>query len=100
LPGHRRGFTDLKSRVDELTRHHEKRLDEICNILDDTPQSAYETAARMNWDIKAACWEDFPIAQQWFATGEALSHLRYLEEKGTIIKRVSRKNIQFALANS
>jgi glyoxylase-like metal-dependent hydrolase (beta-lactamase superfamily II) len=98
LPGHRRGFTDLKSRVDELTRHHENRLDEICSILDKTPQSAYETAARMSWDIKAACWEDFPIAQQWFATGEALSHLRYLEENGTISRNLSGDNIRFALA--
>jgi glyoxylase-like metal-dependent hydrolase (beta-lactamase superfamily II) len=99
LPGHRRGFTDLKSRVGELTRHHEKRLDEICNILDTAPRSAYETAARMSWDIKAASWEDFPIAQQWFATGEALSHLRYLEENKTIIKRVSGGNVQFSLSS-
>jgi len=52
----------------------------------------------MTWDIKASCWEDFPIAQQWFATGEALSHLRYLEENGTIIRNLSGNNIRFALA--
>jgi len=97
LPGHRRCFTDLKSRVDELILHHEERLDEICNILDKTPQSAYEVAARMSWDIKASSWNEFPIAQQWFATGEALSHLRLLEEKKVISRHVIEKNVQFAL---
>lgn len=98
LPGHRRRFTNLKSRVDELIRHHENRLAEICGILNNAPQSAYEIAARIKWDIKASCWENFPIAQQWFATGEALSHLRYLEERGDIIKNLSGENIRFALA--
>lgn len=97
LPGHRRSFTDLKSRVDELILHHETRLDEICNILDKAPQSAYEIAGRMEWDIKASSWENFPIAQQWFATGEALSHLRYLEERGHISRYSIGKNVRFAL---
>ena len=38
----------------------------------------------MTWDIKADSWDDFPRAQKWFATGEAIAHLRYLEEEGTI----------------
>jgi len=97
LPGHRRNFTDLKSRVDELILHHKVRLDAICSILDNTPQSAYEIAGRMEWDIKASSWENFPIAQQWFATGEALSHLRYLEEKGKICKYSIGKNVRFSL---
>lgn len=97
LPGHRRRFTDLKSRVDELISHHEERLDEICNILDKAPHSAYEIAGKMNWDIKASGWNDFPIAQQWFATGEALSHLRYLEEKREIGRHLIEKNVRFAL---
>ncbi len=97
LPGHRRRFTDLKSRVDELISHHDERLDEICNILDKAPLSAYKVAAKMNWDIKASNWNEFPIAQQWFATGEALSHLRYLEEKKEISRHVIKKNVQFEL---
>jgi len=100
LPGHRRWFTDLKSRVDELISHHEKRLDEICDILDKAPQSAYKIAAKMSWDIKASNWNEFPIAQQWFATGEALSHLRFLEEKREISRHVIEKNVQFALTRN
>jgi len=79
-------------------------LNEIRNILDHDPETAYETAARMTWDIKAAKWQDFPLAQQWFATGEALSHLRYLEVKNEIFRRplntngkVEDKRVQFVL---
>jgi len=35
-------------------------------------------------DIKCDSWEAFPLAQKWFATGEAIAHLRYLKEKGRI----------------
>ncbi len=95
LPGHRRIFTDLKARVDELISHHQDRLDEIRNILGRETQSAYETAGKMTWDIKAKTWEDFPIAQQWFATGEALSHLRYLEDTGEIQRHLNKDRVLF-----
>jgi glyoxylase-like metal-dependent hydrolase (beta-lactamase superfamily II) len=95
LPGHRRLFTNLKSRADELISHHEDRLNEILNILDQGPKTAYETAKKMHWDIKALNWESFPIAQQWFATGEALSHLRYLEANGKINRRLVENKTQF-----
>jgi hypothetical protein len=39
----------------------------------------------MTWDIKAASWDHFPVAQRWFATGEAISHIRYLEEEGKLV---------------
>lgn len=96
LPGHRRSFTDLPSRVDELISHHEKRLDEICDILGDTPLSAYSIASKMDWDIKAFSWKDFTIDQKWFATGEVLSHLRYLEKKKKIHRSPGEKRIRFS----
>ena len=85
LPGHRRIFTNYRQRIDTLRNHHIKRLEEVEAILGNgTPMSAYEVASRMNWDIKAENWEAFPIAQKWFATGEAISHLRLLENAGRI----------------
>jgi hypothetical protein len=38
----------------------------------------------MTWDIDCESWQDFPVAQKWFATGEAIAHLRYLESEGRI----------------
>ena len=84
LPGHRRIIKDHMARIKELKEHHHRRLNEVVSILKKGPQHAFQVASRMTWDLKADSWEDFPRAQKWFATGEALAHLRYLEEEGTI----------------
>jgi glyoxylase-like metal-dependent hydrolase (beta-lactamase superfamily II) len=98
LPGHRRLMDDPGPRIAELQRHHRARLDEVVAILGSGPRNAFETAALMTWDIQADRWEDFPVAQQWFATGEALSHLRYLEEAEKIVRSVGEGVVRFAPA--
>ena len=99
LPGHRRLFTHFRERIDELTSHHHHRIEEVMSILKKkSPQSAYTVASEMTWDISADSWEDFPVAQKWFATGEALSHLRYLEEENRIVKTSASPVVEFAPA--
>jgi hypothetical protein len=66
------------------------------DILKHASLSAYETASMMTWDIKANSWEAFPIAQQWFATGEALSHLQYLKKEGLIRRIIVDGIVQFS----
>lgn len=83
LPGHRSLFSNCNQRIQELEKHHKQRLDEVQKILNGHSLTAYTVASRMTWDIRGS-WEEFPVAQKWFATGEALSHLRYLEEEGKI----------------
>ncbi len=97
LPGHRRPFEDLAGRVDELKEHHGLRLVEVKDILGDGPRSAYRVAARMSWDLPVEDWEDFPVVQRWFATGEALAHLWYLEHEGTVEVRDSGDRVRFEL---
>ncbi len=99
LPGHRRLIDDAKSRITELKTHHETRCAEILNILDGRELSAYAVASCMHWDIKCDSWEQFPIAQKWFATGEAIAHLRYLEEKGQIQRRSQAAHQLFGLSS-
>jgi glyoxylase-like metal-dependent hydrolase (beta-lactamase superfamily II) len=84
LPGHRSLIADFRGRVNELREHHHERADEAVEVLGSGPMNAYQTAARMTWDIRAASWEDFPLMQRWFATGETIAHLRYLEEEGRV----------------
>lgn len=85
LPGHRNLFSDFRQRVDALKRHHRQRLEEVEQILaKSSPESAYAVASKMTWDLKAKNWAAFPVAQKWFATGEAISHLRYLEAESRI----------------
>lgn len=87
LPGHRRLITDHRNRIFELKEHHRQRLEEVLSILEERPQTAYETASRMTWDLDCTSWEDFPRAQKWFATGEAIAHLRFLERQGWITRK-------------
>ena len=94
LPGHRRLFKEHRARIDELKRHHEKRAEEILDILQKGSGSAFEVASLMTWDIKYDSWNDFPVAQKWFATGEAISHLRFLEEKQLVTKENKNTGIQ------
>ena len=96
LPGHRRLFTRFKDRIDELIAHHDHRLGEVLEILNEGPRSGYGVASRMTWDIQAPDWESFPVAQQWFATGEAMAHLRYLEEEEKIQRQVQNGVVRFA----
>jgi hypothetical protein len=59
--------------------------------------SAYEVASHMSWDIDCERWEQFPVAQKWFATGEALAHLRYLEEEAKVVRKRAAGTIKFTL---
>ena len=84
LPGHRSLIQDFRGRVDELKDHHRQRLDEALGILDGKARSGYDVASQMKWKVRGRTWEDVGIMQKWFATGEAIAHLQYLEEKGTV----------------
>lgn len=98
LPGHRTFFTDLKGRIDELKKHHEERASEVLEVMNGRTMNAYEIAAEMTWDIDCDRWEDFPVAQKWFATGEAIAHLRYLESEGRVRRNVGSDVITFSAA--
>jgi glyoxylase-like metal-dependent hydrolase (beta-lactamase superfamily II) len=87
LPGHRRLIRNHDARIAELKQHHAHRLNEVLAILGGAPLNAFQVAARMTWDIKADSWDQFPVAQRWFATGEAIAHLRYLEEEGKLARK-------------
>jgi glyoxylase-like metal-dependent hydrolase (beta-lactamase superfamily II) len=84
LPGHRSIITDCRGRINELKQHHQDRLAEVSLILKQSagPATAFQVASKMHWDIVADSWEAFPLMQKWFATGEAIAHLKHLEDDG------------------
>ncbi len=98
LPGHRRLIRDFHGRVTELQEHHVERAQEAKDLLAERPRNAYDTAGAMRWSIRAKSWDDFPIMQRWFATGEAIAHLRYLEERGEIARQASGDEIVYEVA--
>ena len=99
LPGHRRLFKSYRERIEELKCHHQKRNDEILFILSGGPKSVIQIASEMTWDINCESWEEFPVLQKWFSTGEAIAHLRYLEEKGMVIRKTGVERHFFSLTH-
>lgn len=95
LPGHRSIFKECELRIHQLQKHHERRLEEVKNILKDKTLTAYEVASFLSWNMSYKSWDDFPLAQKMFAHGEALAHLTYLESKGVINKKKRSDIIRF-----
>jgi len=97
FPGHRRIFKNFYERIEELKEHHEKRLNEILAILQHDGYNAYQVASRMTWDIDIKEWQDFPVSQKWFAHGEAIAHLKYLETTGQVKSRIDDRILVYYL---
>jgi glyoxylase-like metal-dependent hydrolase (beta-lactamase superfamily II) len=98
LPGHRRLIRDLHKRIRELQEHHRDRLNEVLTALRDGAKTALQIAPSITWEIAFKSWKEFPPAQKWFAFGETLAHLRFLENKGKVRRRSKNKRICYSLA--
>ncbi|WP_313232718.1 MBL fold metallo-hydrolase [Tissierella praeacuta] len=85
---HRNIIRDHTRRINELMAHHKERLGEILDILKKGQLTVRDVASRMHWSIRAKDWDDFPIPQKWFATGEAMSHLEHLYYTGKLSKEM------------
>ncbi len=99
LPGHRSMVADCRARIRQLKEHHERRNGEILDALSGCPPlSAYQVASRISWSIDKPCWELFPVAQKWFATGETVAHLCYLRDKGAVKMMVRQDKVEWIRA--
>jgi glyoxylase-like metal-dependent hydrolase (beta-lactamase superfamily II) len=88
LPGHRSMIQEPKKRIEELIVHHENRAREVIDILGSETMNAFTIASKMTWDMTYKDFEEFPLMQKWFALGEAIAHIRYLETKGRIERAI------------
>lgn len=100
LPGHRSLMNDHRKRIRELQEHHQARLNEILVALRDGEKDAYEISPHITWDVTYDKWEDFPSPQKWFAFGETLAHLIYLEGEGRVRRNTRNGRITFSLVES
>ncbi|MFC1981537.1 MBL fold metallo-hydrolase [Chloroflexota bacterium] len=97
LPGHRRLLNGHRQRIRELQEHHQARLNEILSALEEGEKTAFQAATYITWNIDFSSWEMFPAAQKWFAFGETLAHLKYLEEKQVVQERSKGNKVVFSL---
>jgi glyoxylase-like metal-dependent hydrolase (beta-lactamase superfamily II) len=98
FPAHRSVSGDLNQRIEQLLDHHQARLQDILRIVREHKQmNAYQIASHMKWDINAKCWEDFPLAQKWFAVGEAIAHLNHLTDHEQLVKTKEQGVFWYAL---
>jgi len=101
LPAHRQETGELKQRVEELQEHHAHRIAEAFHTVRETPGlTAYEIAGRMHWSIRSRNWEEFPLTQKYFAVGEALAHLDYLEIRGFVRHFLAEGKNRYAAVNT
>jgi glyoxylase-like metal-dependent hydrolase (beta-lactamase superfamily II) len=84
LPAHEYRFTDLDSRLADLTAHHRDRLAEAERGLiaaGPAGTTAWQAAMGVTWSRP---WADLASFQRQAAIGEVLSHLRYLQARGRV----------------
>ena len=78
LPSHGRPFRGIQTRIAELRKHHEDRCADLLAACAGQPRCAGEVL-----DLLFGRPIDDPH-QAWFATGEAIAHLNYLEHRGRL----------------
>ncbi len=98
LPGHRSSRHTLHKRVEELFEHHKTRLDEALAAVAEGDKTAYQVAPHIRWDLSYKTWEQFPIAQKYFAVGETIAHLEYLVGENKLKTEKSGGTIRYVLA--
>jgi glyoxylase-like metal-dependent hydrolase (beta-lactamase superfamily II) len=88
-PGHRDPIENPSKRALEIIKHHEERLKEIEDLVRTLqPVTGYEVAKRVKWRTRYKVWEEYPPQEKFFAMGEALAHLRFLELSGSLVKEL------------
>lgn len=78
LPSHHEPFVGLPARIDQLAAHHDQRLDATLAACR-TPSTAVDVLRRL-------FRRPLDDHQLFFAAGEALAHLRYLEGRALVVR--------------
>lgn len=98
LPGHRSIWNDHRKRIKELQEHHQARLKEVIAALEDGEKTTFQVAPCITWNIDYRSWELFPAGQKWFAVGETMAHIKYLEKQGLVRRETQENKILYSLA--
>lgn len=78
LPSHGPITISSHARIEELLRHHQRRLDEICDEVAGGAATAYAVARALRWTRRGLRLEELPIDHQVSAVTEIHAHLDVL----------------------
>ncbi|NMP22388.1 MBL fold metallo-hydrolase [Sulfobacillus harzensis] len=79
LAAHEQRIADVRARIQELEKHHEKRSAQILALLESGSQNAFELTPRL---FSRRPLDDYQLR---FAIGETLAHLEYLTGQGLVL---------------
>ena len=84
MPAHEWRFKGLAERVDQLTLHHEHRLEELLTAVRANPGSVpWDLAGYLTW---SRSWDQYDGRMRIFAVTETLAHLWHLVARGAITR--------------
>jgi glyoxylase-like metal-dependent hydrolase (beta-lactamase superfamily II) len=91
LPGHDQPFNNLKTRIDEIIRHHGQRNLEILGAIGISARTAHQIAKEITWGDNSG-WNALPPFHKRMAVFETLAHLEMMAADSQINK-LSRKGV-------
>src|SRR5438552_2477404 len=97
MPGHGEPFQGLPERTDALIAHHQRRLEEIVQLLarwPEQPRSGFQIAAEMRWSRRRT-WDDLSGFERRMAVTEALAHIELLHARGQIEKSCAEGEMRY-----
>lgn len=95
LPAHGEPFTQLHKRVLYLKEHHEKRLEEIYELVANGHHDIISISQNAQW--KYPNWSHWPLDQKYFSMAETMAHLVYLVCDGKIKQTICGDEHRFEL---
>lgn len=84
LPAHGPVGGSVHTRVDELIKHHDNRLELTKEAVRDGASTAFEAALKLGWTRRNRHLEDLDVFNQILAIGETSAHLDVLAERGVL----------------
>jgi glyoxylase-like metal-dependent hydrolase (beta-lactamase superfamily II) len=81
LPAHEHRFVGLSNRLAQLHAHHASRFGEVVESIEAGVTTAWEIAQRMHW---SRSWDQIAGFMRRAAVGEAMAHLRALQNRGIV----------------
>lgn len=94
FPGHEWIFKELKSRIQQLYKHHKNRLDEMKATLADGTKTVYDVGRKVHWDSRP--WPEMSFWTKRMAAAETYAHLKYLRNKGQIKENLREGTLYFS----